>query len=202
MTNVDPKVLQETREELVSVAKELFDRWLSSGTSGNISARVPGYPDKALIKATGTCFGELRPEDFVLVDINTDDLVEPGDKRPSKEVHFHCGIYRERPEVGGIVHGHAPYATAVAAKLGQLPIVTLACQAGIGKTATVSVAKAGSDNLAEMVIAAFKEDKTLNTAILLTHGFVTVAATTRKAFYLADVLEDNAKTAYLMETLK
>lgn len=195
--NIDMTVVAKLREDLVKVSKKLFDRALTSGVSGNPSARVPGYPDYVLIKATGKCFGDVCECDFVLVDL--DGNVIEGD-RPSKEVKFHCGIYKVRPEVNAIVHGHSAYATAYATAKGEMPVVTAAAEAGLNKVGIVEFGLPGSDELADMVVEAFK-DTSLKAAVLKKHGFVTLGQDIFKAYYLADVLEDNAKVACLMDQL-
>lgn len=197
--NIDMNVVNELRKDLEEVSKKIFARGLTSGQSGNPSARVPGYPDQILIKATGKCFGDVCQNDFTLVDLEGNIL---DGARPSKEVLFHCGIYRSRPEVNAIVHGHSPYATAYVTAKGEMPVVTAAAEAGLNKVGVVGFALPGSDELADMVIKAFEEDKTLKAAVLSRHGFVTLGDDIFKAYYLADVLEDNAKTASIMASFK
>ncbi len=190
--------ISKLRSDLVEVSKKLFARGLTSGVSGNCSARVPGAPDQVLIKAPGKCFGEVCENDFVWVDL--DGNVLEGDVRPSKEVRFHCGIYKVRPEVNAIVHGHSAYATAYVTAKGDLPVVTAAAEAGLNKVGVVGFALPGSEELAQMVIEVFK-DNSLKAAVLKKHGFVTLGQDIYKAYYLADVLEDNAKVACLIDQL-
>ncbi|MGI6451055.1 MAG: class II aldolase/adducin family protein [Desulfitobacteriia bacterium] len=196
--NIDKAQVTKLRKELVEVSKKIYARGLTSGTSGNPSARLPDSPNQVLIKASGKCFGDVVESDFLLVDL--DGNVLDGEGRPSKEVRFHCGIYKNRPEVNAIVHGHSAYATAYVTAKGELPVVTAAAEAGLNKVGVVGYALPGSNELAEMVIEAFK-DPTLKAAVLDRHGFVTVGADIHKAYYLGDVLEDNAKVACLIAQL-
>jgi L-fuculose-phosphate aldolase len=196
--NIDMTAVSKLRKDLVEVSKKLYKRGLTSGVSGNPSARVPGSPDQVLIKATGKCFGDVCESDFVLVDL--DGNILDGDQRPSKEVRFHCGIYKIRPEANAIVHGHSAYATAYVTAKNELPVVTAAAEAGLNKVGVVGFALPGSEELAEMVIDVFK-DTSLKAAVLNKHGFVTLGQDIFKAYYLADVLEDNAKVACLIDQL-
>ncbi|MBE3582389.1 MAG: class II aldolase/adducin family protein [Thermoanaerobacteraceae bacterium] len=191
--------LELLRKELVNITRRLYQRGLSSGTSGNTSARLPDRPDLVWIKASGRCFGEVEEKDFLLVDLEGNIL--EGQGRPSKEIRFHLGIYRERPEVNAVIHGHSPYATAYATAFGRLPVVTAAAEAGLSRIAVVGYELPGSEELARLVVAAFR-DKEVKAAVLMKHGFVTVGPDIRKAYYLADVLEDNARVASLMVQLK
>ena len=197
--NIDIDEVAKIRNDLVAVTRLAYSRDLSSGVSGNPSARLPGNPNLVLIKGTGKCFGEVTPEDFVLVDLDC-NLIS-GEGKPSKEVRFHCGIYKKRPEVGAVFHGHSVYATAYVTVKGEMPFVTAASRAMIAKAAVVEFAPAGSDELAAMVIDAFSAPD-IKCCVLKTHGFVTVGADIAKAFYMGDVLEDNAKVVTIMNTIK
>lgn len=191
--------LELLKEELVNITRKLYERGLSSGTSGNTSARLPEVPDRVLIKASGCCFGEVEGKDFLLVDLEGNIL--EGQGRPSKEIRFHLGIYRERPEVNAVIHGHSPYATAYATAFGELPVVTAAAEAGLNRIAVVDYKPPGSEELARLVVSAFR-DRDVKAAVLLKHGFVTIGPHIRKAYYLADVLEDNARVACLLAQFK
>ncbi|MEY8339141.1 class II aldolase/adducin family protein [Lachnospiraceae bacterium 62-35] len=190
--------VEKTRKELVTISHMAYQRGLTSGTSGNPSARVPGSPELVLIKATGTCFGTVEPEDFVLVDL--DGNVLEGDKKPSKEVFFHCGIYKIRPDVQAVFHGHSAAVTAYATKKNEFPLITVASAALIKKVDIVEFALAGSPELKEMVIEKFT-DTELKACVLKRHGFITVGPSITAAYYMGDVLEDNAKTLCYMDTL-
>lgn len=195
---IDLDAVSSLRVEMVNVSKHIFARGLTLAACGNLSARVPGCPQQILIKVSGKCLGEATPEDFILVNLEGNILAGSGNL--SMEAGFHLGIYKIRPEVQAIVHGHSPYATAYVTAKGELPVVTAAAEAGFSKVGVVEYAAPGSVELAEMVIAAF-QDQSLQAVVLKRHGFITVGANIRQAYYLADVLEDNAKTAYLLSRL-
>src|SRR3990170_4127734 len=105
-------MLETLREQLYQLHLELPKNNLVAWTSGNVSARDPqtGY---VVIKPSGIRYKHLRPEQMVVVDLEG-NIVE-GELKPSSDTASHLYIYRQRPEVGGIVHTHSPYATAFAA---------------------------------------------------------------------------------------
>ena len=109
----------ELREEVARVARRMGDSGLVRATSGNVSARTP--EGSVLITPSGLPYEELDPADIALVDLNG-NLLE-GPLEPSTEVPMHTGIYRRRPRVGGIVHTHAPYATALACLGLEIPAI-------------------------------------------------------------------------------
>ena len=65
------------------------------------------------IKPSGVEYGQLSPEDMVLVDIRTGKKVE-GKWNPSSDTATHCQLYRSFPKIGGVVHTHSRWATVFA----------------------------------------------------------------------------------------
>ena len=103
------------REELIAAAQAMAARGLAAGTSGNVSLRTK---EGLLITPSATPYETLTPEMIPL--LQPDGRFE-GRLRPSSEWHFHLDIYAARPEVGGIVHHHAPYTTALALARREIP---------------------------------------------------------------------------------
>jgi L-ribulose-5-phosphate 4-epimerase len=115
--------VQAVREQVTDLHAELVRNGLVAWTSGNVSARVPGT-DLVVIKPSGVTYDDLRPELMVLVDL--DGRRVAGDLSPSSDTDSHLYIYREMPEVGGVVHTHSGYATAWAARGEPIPCVITA----------------------------------------------------------------------------
>src|SRR5205807_8796291 len=84
---------------------------LSASGHGNWSARIPGT-DRIVM--TGSSLGGLRPEEMAILSLDG-EIVEGGLVSSTAEIiRMHTQIYRERPEVGSVVHTHSPWATAFA----------------------------------------------------------------------------------------
>lgn len=172
-------------------------RGLVSGPGGNISARLPGS-NLVLIKASGVPFRDMRPGDVVVVDL--DGNVVEGRGGPSKEVRFHLGIYRARPDVGAVLHTHSPWASAYAALGRPIPLVVAWARDRLGRVPVVGYAPPGSAELARMVVEAFRDPR-VSAALLKDHGVVVAGRDLRDALDLAEVVEDAAKVAALCELL-
>lgn len=198
----DPVALHPLRELLVAFSRRAYTLGLVPGVSGNLSVRVPGAPDRMLIKATGRSLGDMTPADTVLLDLEGNAVEEGSPARPSKERLFHAAIYRRRADVGAVVHLHPPHAVAFAALHHLPPMLTGAARAFLeGKTVLVPPAPSGSPQLAAFVGDAF-QDPAVQAAILAEHGTVTVGADLAAAFYLSEYLEDAARTACLVSRLR
>ena len=81
-------------------------------TWGNVSG-VSDDKKYMAIKPSGVEYEDMKPEDMVVVDINTGDVVE-GNLRPSSDTKTHLELYRAFPEIQGIVHTHSINAVAFA----------------------------------------------------------------------------------------
>ena len=113
----------DLRRQVAALHAELVRYGLVAWTAGNISGRVPGE-DLFVIKPSGVSYDDLTPDSIVLCDLDG-NLVE-GDLAPSSDTAAHAYVYRARPDVGGVVHTHSPYATAWAAGNEPIPCVLTA----------------------------------------------------------------------------
>lgn len=192
-TSVDAGLLTVLREELAAVSVRGYQRGLVTGLSGNNSLRVPGT-DVVVIKATGCCQGEMTSADTVAMTL-AGDVLDAG-RTPSKEWRWHLGIYRQRPDVGGVVHLHPPHAVAFAVANQAPPLVHAAARAHVRKIGMVPLLPAGSQELADAVREVFG-DPELRAALMREHGSITVGPDLRTAYYRTEYLEDNAQVALL-----
>ena len=179
--------------ELMEVAKRAFHLRLQTGTGGNISVRVEGK-DAVVIKPSGVGFSECTPDNLLVVDL--DGKILHGSTKPSKDMPFHLGIYRVRPEVNGIVHVHSPWATAWAVLGEEIPTLTVQSKSKFGRIPLVPSGPDGSPGATESVVNAFR-DPAIHVATLQNHGAVGVGKTLLAAEELVELIEETAQIALL-----
>ncbi|MBQ1080705.1 MULTISPECIES: L-ribulose-5-phosphate 4-epimerase [unclassified Nocardiopsis] len=170
-------------------------RWnLVTWTSGNISARVPGT-DLMVIKPSGVSYDDLRPRDVVVCDLHG-RLVE-GDHNPSSDTDAHAHVYRARPDVGGVVHTHSPYATAWAARGEPIPCAVTAMADEFGGDIPVGpFALIGDDSIGRGIVETLEGHR--SPAVLMRgHGVFTVGASAKAAVKAAVMCEDVARTVHI-----
>lgn len=102
-------MLEELKEKVYKANIELVKHGLLIFTWGNVSG-IDREKGLVVIKPSGVDYDDMKPEDMVVVDLMTGEVVE-GDLRPSSDTPTHLVIYRAFPEVGGVVHTHSTYAT-------------------------------------------------------------------------------------------
>lgn len=182
---------------LARTAKKAARAGLQGYFGGNLSVRLGAYVDGArtfLVKKSGASFARCRPEDFVEVD--PDGRPVGAEDKPTKEIWFHLGIYRERPEVNAIVHVHSPWSIAAGEIHEVFPLCTDQARTHLRYVPMLPPAPAGSADLARHVVAAFAGD--VRAAILRQHGVVCVGKDLEEAEDLAELLEESALLAVVL----
>lgn len=97
----------QLREQVCLLAKSLFDRGLTHGSTGNISARTDD--GGVLVSPTETSFGRLDPDRLSRFDAKG-NLIS-GDQ-PTKEMSLHSAFYATRSTAGAVVHLHSCHSVA------------------------------------------------------------------------------------------
>ena len=103
-------MLEELKERVFRANLDLVKHNLVIFTWGNVSG-IDREKGLVVIKPSGVDYDKMKASDMVVVDLATGKVVE-GDLNPSSDTPTHLVLYREFPEIGGIVHTHSTYATA------------------------------------------------------------------------------------------
>ncbi len=192
--------MQESRlrEEICAIAKSMFDRGLTHGSTGNISARVD---DGWLLTPTGSNLGCLDPARLSKLDWQGHLL--SGDP-PSKENFLHLAVYQQRTKAGAVIHLHATHSVAVSVLDGVdpcnvLPPLTAYYVMRIGTLPLVPYFAPGDMALADAVRATAGKHHAM---LLANHGPVVAGTTLAAAADAIEELEATAKLHLLLEGRK
>jgi L-ribulose-5-phosphate 4-epimerase len=189
------------RQALAEFSRRSFDRHLIGGTGGNLSVRIP-HTDRVLITPTGISLGDVKPEENILVSLTGEVLESPMGLKGSKETSFHLAAFRSRPDVGAIAHVHPPYATAFSNACRPLPLATVQARLTFKHVPCVECFPPGSKELCDCVTDGIKLNPDTKALLMKEHGIMTLGTDLMNAFYLADLLEDTAKIAYLAANIQ
>jgi ribulose-5-phosphate 4-epimerase/fuculose-1-phosphate aldolase len=188
--------IKNISEKIVKAGRKLHNDGLVRGTSGNISAKIPGT-DTFLIKPSGARMENLKPEELVLVDLQGNKI--RGETNVSLETPIHATIYRTRKDVQAVVHTHAPTATAFGiAKTEILPLQIELFMLLPNGVPIVPFKAPGSKALAGAIQ---KKIANYDALILENHGIVTVGSTIEAACSLNEMVEEGAKIQFLVMML-
>jgi L-ribulose-5-phosphate 4-epimerase len=101
-------MLKEIKKEVFQANMSLAEYKLVIFTWGNVSA-IDRNQGLVVIKPSGIDYREMKPERMVVLDMN--GTVVEGDLKPSSDAPTHLCLYKEFPEIGGVVHTHSEWAT-------------------------------------------------------------------------------------------
>ena len=186
------------RDSICRLAKSLFERGLTIGSSGNISVRLD---DGWLMTPTGSSMRNLDPNEISKLDLDGNLI---SGKAPTKESFLHIAMYDERPDSGAVVHLHSTHSVAVSCltdidKKNVLPPITAYYVMKIGKLPLVPYFPPGDIKLARAV----KEMASNHHAVLLAnHGPVVAGKTLEDAVYAIEELEETARLFLLLRNMK
>ena len=188
----------DLREAICWFGKSLFDRGLTAGSSGNLSARTD---DAWIMTPTNACLGRLDPAHLSKVDAQGRLL--SGDK-PTKESFLHLAMYAERSDARAVVHLHSTYSVAVSVLADldpaqPIPPITAYYVMKIGKLKLLPYYAPGDLALA----GAVREVAGRHHAVLLAnHGPVVAGKDLESAVYATEELEETAKLFLLLHGRK
>jgi L-fuculose-phosphate aldolase len=110
----------ELRIDLVAKAKEMDVSGLNRGASGNLSVRCG---DRMLITPSAVPYTQLTTEMIAAMPLEGEYGSWEGPLKPSTEWRFHLDLMRARPDIGAIVHTHAPWCTVLAIARKPIPAI-------------------------------------------------------------------------------
>ncbi len=113
-------LLESLRKEVLHANQEIARRGLAPHTFGNASGiDRNGRKPLVVIKPSGVDYASMTPADLVVADL--EGKIVEGSLRPSSDLDTHTLLYREFPEIGGIVHTHSEFATSWAQAARPIP---------------------------------------------------------------------------------
>lgn len=189
--------VDRVRADVAALHGELTRNGLVVWTGGNVSGRVPGA-DLFVIKPSGVAYDDLAPENMILCDL--DGVVVPGtpgsERSPSSDTAAHAYVYRNMPEVGGVVHTHSTFAVAWAARGEEIPCVITAMADEFGGPIPVGpFAIIGDDSIGRGIVETLTGHRS-RAVLMQNHGPFTIGRDAKDAVKAAVMLEDVARTVH------
>lgn len=183
------------RDEMCRLAASIFERGLTGGSTGNISARTED--GGLLVSPTGTSFGRLDPARLSRFD--AEGRLVGGDK-PTKEMPLHSAFYETRKGAGAVVHLHSCHAVAwsLMPEVDEdnfLPPLTPYAIMKLGKVKLLPFFVPGDPAMGEAVRGLAGKRSAV---MLANHGPVVAGKDVEAACNAIEELEDTARLAILM----
>lgn len=187
--------IAQTREQIATYAKSMFDRGLTHGSTGNISARLSD--GSLLVTPTGSSMGFLDPAR--ISHLSENGALISGDK-PTKEIPLHAAFYETRHRTGAVVHLHSCHSVALSLLPeidpdNVLPPLTAYGIMLLGKVRLLPFFVPGDPAMGDAVRGLAGKRSAV---LLANHGPVVAGKDLQAAVYAMEELEATAKLALLL----
>ena len=184
-----------SRDEMVLLARSLFERGLTPGSSGNLSVRLEdgGF----LMTPTNASFGFLDPARLSRLD--ADGNWQDGDK-PTKEAFLHLAMYRANPDTRSVSHLHSTYSVCLSCLQDTNPEDLIApltpyLQMRVGRVALAPYRRPGDESLGPEIE---KLAARYNGIVIANHGPVVAGRSLRDSVFSMEELEESARLNFLL----
>lgn len=187
----------EVREQICDVCHKMWQLGWVAANDGNVSVKLED--GTFLATPTGISKSFITPEKLVHIDENGEILDGPEGAKPSSEIKMHLRCYKEREDVGAVVHAHPPTATGYAvAHLDMDRYTMIETVIAIGAIPVTPYGTPSTYEVPDAIAPYLQEHDVL---LLENHGALTVGSDLITAYYRMETLELYAKislTAHLL----
>ena len=197
MNNTKNLKYMEIREQICDVCHKMWQLGWVAANDGNVTVKLED--GTFLATPTGISKSFITPEKLVHIDANGKILDALDGFKPSSEIKMHLRCYKEREDVGAVVHAHPPTATGYAvAHLDMDRYTMIETIVSIGSIPITPYGTPSTEEVPE-AIAPFLQEH--DVVLLENHGALAVGSDLVTAYYKMETLELYAKislTAHLL----
>lgn len=191
----------QMRREIVRIGRLLYEKGFISASDGNISVRLE--PGRILITPSGLHKGFLEPEHMLVVDEEGRPvgprLSANRHLKPTSELPMHLEAYRQRPDIGAVVHAHPPITIALSIagiSLSECLVPEAIVMLGIIPTTRYATPSSEENRHAIRHLISYHD-----AIVLQRHGSLTVGNDVMQAFMRLETLEQHARIAFMLAQL-
>jgi len=188
---------QRFRKEIIDTNRVCVDSGLIRSSDGNISIRLED--DRLLVTPSGLYKRRLKPKQLLIVNHQGEIIKGKGSLKPSSELLMHLEAYRQREDIGAVLHAHPPYSTALT--IAGIPFPTDIVPEVLvllGEVPSAHYATPGTQDLALSIRDLIKSH---NAILLSNHGSLTVGKNLEEALLALERMELAAQLYYLAHNL-
>ena len=195
-------MLEKLKEEVCKANLDLVKHGLVIFTWGNVSG-IDRDKGLVAIKPSGVSYDDMKADDMVILDMEG-NIVE-GEMKPSSDTPTHLELYRNFPNIGGVVHTHSEWATSWAQAGRGIPAFgTTHADYFYGEVPCArdltmeEIREAYELNTGKVIVEAFKDvdPDAIPSVLVKGHAPFSWGKTPDNAVHNAVVLEEVAKMAF------
>lgn len=184
---------RDAKELLCEIGRRMYAKDFCMATDGNLSLK--SADGNIWMSPSGAAKGFMTPDILVKVDMAGNQIDGPENQKASSEKWMHLNVYRERPDVNGVLHAHSPLSTAFAcARMDMTAPVATESILTLGDVLCAPFQVPGTQELADSVLPYLQGHAA---CLLANHGVVTWGKTILEAFHRLESVEYYAKMLIL-----
>jgi L-fuculose-phosphate aldolase len=181
---------ERIKRDILDAARQLLQSGMVEGTSGNLSARLPG--GHVAVTPSSLAYETMTAEDLVVVDMQGERV--SGERPPTTEKALHLACLRAHSDIGAVIHSHALFCSMFAIARQPIPCVIEEFDVYVGGDVQVAEYRlTGSDELGEEV-ARHVGDR--GAVLMANHGLLTVGRDIADAMKVAHLVERTAQIVW------
>lgn len=187
----------EIREQICDICHKMWQQGWVAANDGNVSVKLPD--GNFLATPTGISKSFITPEKLVIINEKGEVISGLPGYKPSSEIKMHLRCYRERPDVGAVVHAHPATATgfAVAGKsMDEYSMIETVI--AIGSIPLTPYGTPSTDEVPDAITPYLQDHDVM---LLQNHGALTVGCDLITAYYRMETLELYAKISLVAHLL-
>ena len=180
---------EEIKDQMCDVCHKMWQLGWVAANDGNVSVKLED--GTFLATPTGISKSFITPEKIVHIDKDANIIEANGDYRPSSEIKMHLICYKEREDVGAVLHAHPPVATGYA--VANVPLDEYSMIETVIAIGSIPVTPYGTPSTYEVPDAIAPYLGEHDVVLLQNHGALSVGADLLTAYYRMETLELFAK---------
>src|SRR4029453_8044740 len=187
----------DVRAEIVEIGRRLRQRGFVASNDGNISVRIG--PDRLMMTPASVSKGFMTPEMMVITDLDGRVIEAAPGRKPSSEATMHLVAYRERPDIGAVVHAHPPIATGFA--VAGIPLDRAVLAEVVTPLGSIPIAEYETPSTRELAETVGAYLKAHDGVLLANHGAIALGKDLMSAYYKMETIEHFANISLVARQL-
>ena len=191
------KAEEQARADIVEAGRRLWERGYVASNDGNISVRLDA--ERLLMTPASVSKGFMTTDMMVVTDLEGRLLSGAPGRKPSSEIQMHLVVYRERPDVGAVVHAHPPLSTGFA--VAGIPLDRAVLAEVVTTLGSIPIAEYGTPSTQELADAVAPYVRLHDGLLLANHGALALGRDLFGAYYKMETIEHFARISLVARML-
>src|SRR6187549_286226 len=185
------------RLAIVEIGRRLWMRGFVASNDGNISVRLG--PDRLLMTPASVSKGFMTPEMMVVTDLEGRVIEAAPGRKPSSEALMHLVAYRQRPDIGAVVHAHPPTATGFA--VAGIPLDRAVLAEVVTTLGSIPIAEYETPSTRALAETVGGYLRAHDGVLLANHGAIALGKDLMSAYYKIETIEHFATISLVARQL-